>query len=70
MDPLDRKIQNLLQEECSRSLAELGRAVVRGVTFALTWRSSIRTPWDMRPARLCRSRSKARETNRLSSPPP
>lgn len=27
MDPIDRKILNLLQEDCSRSLAELGRAV-------------------------------------------
>ncbi|HEX8879315.1 MAG TPA: Lrp/AsnC family transcriptional regulator [Candidatus Acidoferrum sp.] len=27
MDPIDAKILNLLQEDCSRSLAELGRAV-------------------------------------------
>lgn len=27
MDPVDAKIVNLLQEDCSRSLAELGRAV-------------------------------------------
>lgn len=27
MDPIDGKILNLLQEDCSRSLAELGRAV-------------------------------------------
>jgi Lrp/AsnC family leucine-responsive transcriptional regulator len=48
MDPIDAKILNLLQEDCSRSLAELGRSVGLSVSGVNERLKRLRARGDIR----------------------